>query len=409
MNRRDILLPSHNFVIVGQQPWDTPIGSNCKDMARELSKNYKVLYINTPLDRSTQWRNEPKNKVHIENRLAVIQGKSEAIQEIQNNLYAYTPPIIIESINFLPDFWLYDLINKRNNKKIARHILKAIQIMGFNDFILFNDSDMFKSFYMKELLKPLVSVYYSRDNLITTKYFYKHGRRLEAALIEKSDVCVANSIFLKNYCLKFNKNSHYIGQGCDLELFDPTFDRNRPEDLIPIENKPIIGYVGALISARLDIVLLEFVAQKLPDYALVLIGPEDQDFRKSKLHAMENVYFLGSKSPDQLPEYINFFDVAINPQIVNDLTIGNYPRKIDEYLAMGKPTVATYTEAMEAFKSHVHLAHSHTEWVQLIQTAYKEKDSVELSQERISFAQSHSWENSVNEMLKAIADFSRNA
>lgn len=402
---RDIHLPSHNFVIVGQQPWDTPIGSNCKDMARELSKNYKVLYINTPLDRSTKWRNEPKDKVHIENRLSVIQGKSEAIQEIQKNLFAYTPPIIIESINFLPDFWLYDVLNKRNNKKIAKQILKAIQIMGFEDFILFNDSDMFKSFYMKELLNPVVSVYYSRDNLITTKYFHKHGRRIEAALIEKSDICVANSIFLKNYCLKFNKRSFYIGQGCDLELFDPTIQRSTPEDLLPIENKPIIGYVGALISARLDIKLLELIAQKLPDYAMVLIGPEDQDFKKSKLHSMANVYFLGSKSPDKLPEYISFFDIAINPQIVNDLTIGNYPRKIDEYLAMGKPTVATYTEAMEAFKNYVHLAHNHEEWVELIQKADKEKNEMELMKGRVNFAQSHSWENSINEMLKAISDF----
>ena len=74
-------------------------------------------------------------------------------------------------------------------------------------------------------------------------------------------------------------------------------------------------------------------------YSIVLVGPEDEDFMKSKLHQIENIFFLGSKSEVELSSYINGFDVAINPQLVNMMTIGNYPRKIDEYLAMGKPIV----------------------------------------------------------------------
>ncbi len=43
----------------------------------------------------------------------------------------------------------------------------------------------------------------------------------------------------------------------------------------------------------------------------------------------------------ELPGYIQHFDVCINPQKLNPITIGNYPLKVDEYLAMGKPVVAT--------------------------------------------------------------------
>jgi hypothetical protein len=35
---------------------------------------------------------------------------------------------------------------------------------------------------------------------------------------------------------------------------------------------------------------------------------------------------------------------------LNETTKGNYPRKIDEYLAMGKPVVATKTIAMDILK-----------------------------------------------------------
>ncbi len=78
---------------------------------------------------------------------------------------------------------------------------------------------------------------------------------------------------------------------------------------------------------------------------------------------MKNVYFLGSKKPEEIAAYIHHFTVCINPQIVNPLTIGNYPRKIDEYLASGKPVVATATEAMEMFREYAELCNSKEEFL----------------------------------------------
>jgi glycosyltransferase involved in cell wall biosynthesis len=59
---------------------------------------------------------------------------------------------------------------------------------------------------------------------------------------------------------------------------------------------------------------------------------------------------LGAQDVNRLPEYIKASDVCINPQLLNETTKGNYPRKIDEYLAMGKPVVATKTIAMDILK-----------------------------------------------------------
>jgi glycosyltransferase involved in cell wall biosynthesis len=83
------------------------------------------------------------------------------------------------------------------------------------------------------------------------------------------------------------------------------------------------------------------------------------------------------------------------------MTIGNYPRKIDEYLAMGKPTLATPTRAMEVFKDHVYLAEGSTGYEKAIEQALIEDDETKQA-ERIEFAQSHSWENSVNQIYEAI-------
>jgi glycosyltransferase involved in cell wall biosynthesis len=125
------------------------------------------------------------------------------------------------------------------------------------------------------------------------------------------------------------------------------------------------------------------------------------------LHQFPNVFFLGSKKESQLPNYLKGFDVAINPQLENHLTIGNYPRKIDEYLAMGKPVVATKTKAMEMFQNYVYQCSSYEEYSNLIETALSENSS-QLEQERIAFANSHTWENNVNKIYNAILKATKN-
>lgn len=391
------LLP---FVIVGLQPWDTPIGSNCKNIAMELAKRTTVLYINIPLDWKTVLKNSKEDEAHIAHRKNVRTGKAKNLLEVEENLFVFTPSTIIFSINMIPPGVIYDYFNLRNNKKIASEIKPVLKKLGFKDFYLFNDNDMFRSFYMKELLEPKLSIYYSRDNLISTDYFKKHGKRIEPKIIEKSDLATANSTYLRDYCKQFNPNSFYIGQGCDLSIFDPKKTYKKPVDLKGIPS-PIIGYIGFLTSMRLDIKLLENLAESRPNWSVVLVGPEDPAFKESKLHTLQNVYFLGSKKPEELSTYLNCFDVAMNPQVVNDMTIGNYPRKVDEYLAMGKPVIATKTKAMSVFSDHCYLAESASEYPSLIQTALDE-NSRQKEVDRISFANTHTWTHSVDELISAI-------
>lgn len=394
------LIKGRDFLIVGQQPWDVAIGSNCKNIAEEIGKHNRVLYVNFALDRSTILRNKPEDALLIKKRKEVLKGLAEPLEQITENIWTLTPKTVLESINRLPDGFLFDFFNKRNNIRMAKHIQKALDTIGFSDFILFNDSDMFRSFYLKELLKPKAYIYYSRDNLVSTSFFKKHGVRLESTLIAKADACVANSTFLKDYCSQFNKNSFYVGQGCDLSIFDHNATYETPDDIKPIP-LPRIGYIGALLELRLDIALLEALAEEEPKWQWVFVGPEDEAFKNSKLHQLSNVHFIGSKKPEELAQYLNAFDVAINPQAINPMTIGNYPRKIDEYLAMGKPTVATRTRAMSIFEKHTFLAEGKMEYLKAIKEALHATNKEEQNR-RIEFAHTHTWANSVKEIYKSI-------
>ncbi|WP_346239103.1 glycosyltransferase [Niabella insulamsoli] len=393
------MIKNKDIIIVGQQPWDTEIGSNCKDIALEFSKYNRVLYVNSPLDRISKLRGKGDPKV--DKRINVIKGKEPGIVKINDNLFNLYPDCLVESINWIPNTSLFKIFNRVNNKRFAGSILKAIDELSFKDYILFNDNEVFKAFYLKDFLKPLLSIYYSRDNIVGVRYWKKHGATLEPELMAKSDLCLANSEYLKNYCKENNPHSFKVGQGCDFTFFTAENAAVRPE--MEAIKKPIIGYVGALWTSRLDLPLLEHLAEKRPDWNFVYVGPEDERFENSKLHQMPNVFMLGPRHPEDLASYIMYFDVCMNPQYINPITIGNYPRKVDEYLALGKATIVTQTEPMLDFKEYILLAKNEQEYLDGIQHLL-ETDSPGLQEERRKFALSHSWENSITLMSQACAE-----
>jgi glycosyltransferase involved in cell wall biosynthesis len=392
------MIRNRDIIVYGLQSFDSPIGSNCINIAHEFSKNNRVLYVNYPLDRLTLLR-QSSNPI-IKHRKAVLDGIKPDLVKINDNLWNLNPKTILESISKIGVRPIFSFLNKINNKRYCREIKKAIDELNFKDYILFNDSDFFRGFYFNELLKPSMSVYYTRDNMRKTKFFKKNGAYFEDRLMAKSNLVVSNSVYLNDIAKVNNANSVYVGQGCNISLFNRNHISKAPNDIASI-NSPIIGYIGALKSTRLDINIIEYIAINKPEWNIVLVGPEDEDFTNSNLHKIKNIHFLGGKKEHDLPNYLNYFDVAINPQLINELTIGNYPRKIDEYLAMGKPVVATSTITMGVFSEHTYLAKNNPDYVSLISLALEE-DSEEKAINRIKFAGTHTWENNVLEIYKAI-------
>lgn len=399
------MIKGKDIVIIGIQPWDIKIGSNCKNIALEFAKNNRVLYVNPPMDRFTKIKQKADER--IQKRIKIANGEIDAIEKISDNLWNLYPKKTIESINWIGSHRIFRMLNKRNARFYSNDIKSATAKLGFSDFILFNDSSMFLGLHLKEMLRPKVYVYYMRDYLVKVPYWQKHGERMEPEVVAKADVLTTNSDFFTDFGLQYNPHSYMVGQGCDVSHFSDKDNTIKVPDDLSVISAPVIGYVGSLTSLRLDIELLEYIAKQKINWSIVLVGPEDQDFKKSKLHNLRNVYFLGSKDASQLPNYVKGFDVTMNPQITNNLTIGNYPRKIDEYLAMGKPVVATKTKAMQMFEDCVYLASTKEDYINLIEKALKE-NSNELEEKRIKVAQSHTWTNNVSAIYDAIRKATKN-
>jgi glycosyltransferase involved in cell wall biosynthesis len=391
-------MKNRDFIIISLNPWYTPLSSTSKSVARELSKQNRVLYVNPPLDRKTLLtrRKDPLLKEHIE----VIRGKEKSLVEIAPNLWNYFPEAVLESVNWIPSTKVFSWFNHINNRRLAASIRAATRQLGCSEFILINDKDLFRGYYLKELLRPQIYLYYDRDYILGVDYWRKHGATLEPRLAGKSDLIVTHSDYLMGLLKPFNDNIYNVGSGIDIDLFDAGRLYETPPEMRSLK-APVIGYVGALTSVRLDVEALIRIAAERPEWTMVLVGPEDEVFRQSELHMMSNVIFCGRKKLAEIPAYIQAMDVCVNPQVINDITIGNYPLKIDEYLAMGKPVVATNTIGMRPFVDHVYLGEPGGDYTVLIEHALKE-DSEAARGRRICFARTHSWDNILRNIYDAI-------
>ena len=378
------------YIVIAQQEWALNLGSNARNLAVEFSKTRLVIYVNPATDIKTSLF--AIKKAAGRKKLKTAFGLLPNTVQVADNLWVHTPASINISINWLKNVALYNFLNKYNAKRFFKSLSKAIEELCWqaNKCIVFNDSQMFTGLYTKEYLKPLLNFYYIRDNLVEHPYFKFHGSRIEPQTIQHADSVFANSSYLADYARKHNNLSINIGQGCELDIYN-----THKNYAIPIEINnipcPRIGYIGFLTGERLDIALLEELAMKKPEWQFVFIGPEEIMFQQSTLHAMKNVHFLGAKKPAELPAYIQHLNVCLNPQLINALTVGNYPRKIDEYLAMGKPTVATETPAMQMFLPHVYLAKGVNGYIKAIEEAMQEQSPLQIT-EAICFAKGHTWQ-----------------
>ncbi|MCF8307643.1 MAG: glycosyltransferase [Bacteroidales bacterium] len=395
------MMENQDFICFGLWQWEQNNNFTLKNAAIEISKKNRVLYVNLPINRGELLKHP--NEKSVKNRRKVLKGEKADIYQHNQNLWVFTPKTMVESINWIPFAWMHDLLNYMNDFRFSKEIKRAANKLGFQNYILLDDNSMLRGFYLKELLKPRFSIYLLRDLVTQVAYHAKHGTRLEPKLIKKMDLMVANCYYFADYGKKYNKHSYMIGQGVNIELFNDKDDSLViPNELKDITKRPIIGYVGALTSIRLDIDVLLHIAKQKPEWTLVLIGAEDKEFQSSDLHQLDNVVFLGKKDYKSLPRYIKGIDVLINPQVVNKITDINYPLKIDEWLALGKPVVATKTTFMnDFFKDYTYLADTHREFIDKIEQALQE-DNPKLHSQRIDFASSHTWENFVNKIYNHI-------
>lgn len=162
-------------------------------------------------------------------------------------------------------------------------------------------------------------------------------------LLEHADVTIACSRWLQQQAQSLGADAVYLPNAVEPH---PTDRLELPEDLRAI-SPPRLGYIGTLHSSRVDIDLLVSAAALRRDWSFVLLGPEHLSTADSstadshRLFDVPNIRYLGVRPHRMMQAYLSGFDVCLLPNLVNDFTRSLDPLKLYEYLAAGRPVIAT--------------------------------------------------------------------
>jgi glycosyltransferase involved in cell wall biosynthesis len=161
----------------------------------------------------------------------------------------------------------------------------------------------------------------------------------ETELFSRADLVFTGGRSLWEAKRKRHPRVHAFPSSVDLEHF--TRARTGLLDPKPQASlgRPRIGFFG-VVDERMDLVLLETMAEQRRDWEIVVVGPVVK-ISEASLPRASNLHWLGQRSYDELPAYLANWDVAMLPFALNDATRFISPTKTLEYLAGGKPVVAT--------------------------------------------------------------------
>ena len=395
---------STNIVCVAFPAWNGNYIKSTVQLMKELSKTQRVLYV----DYAYTWKdffNSLMGKGFADWKRMIGLRPQLRKENLENgaSLHILTLPPIIP-INFLKGQILYDFANAINALPLKWNIKRAIKKLSLESPTVINAFNPTLGINLAHQLGEKKLIYYCYDEISAATWASRHGGRLESEFIKKVDAVIVSSNGLLEKKTRINPNCHLVRNGVDFELFSAHIEQEKKTELLKKffpnlkKQEKIIGYLGS-VDERLDYDLIENLIGSTPEYQYVFVGRITQKIFEQRLSKFPNVVLMGSQQPAHLPTWVSIFDVCLIPFVKNELTAGIYPLKINEYLAAGKPVIATRFADLSEFEDIVYIADTDIDFKEHFSKVFLEPNNVT---ERKAFAAQNSWESRANDFLEIL-------
>lgn len=207
------------------------------------------------------------------------------------------------------------------------------------------------------------------------------------------DLVLTNNAGMREALAEFRRDVEVVESG--YERVDR--DAPCPRDLARIP-RPTLGYAGNL-SARIDVALLRGIAERRPEWSIVLIGAARPDAAIHALGDLSNVHRLGVRPHAEIGAYVRHFDVAIVPHLDDALTRSMSPLKIGLYCAAGVPVVSTRVANLGPLADAIEIATDAADFEAKVARALVEPLSPERFAHRDAILAANSWEARAEQIL----------
>jgi glycosyltransferase involved in cell wall biosynthesis len=222
----------------------------------------------------------------------------------------------------------------------------------------------------------------------------------EKELLKKADIVFTGGKSLYESKKQHHANVHCFPSSVDREHFEKTMSSQThiPDDLQNAVH-PTIGFYG-VIDERIDLELLDQIAEKLPTYTFIMIGPIVK-IDPNSLPKRANIVYPGGKKYEELPNYLKGIDIAMMPFALNKSTQFISPTKTLEYMAAHKPIVSTpIYDVVRDYKDVVKIAGNADEFAKAIeQFVYEsQQDMAQREEKEKKILTETSWDKTVTAM-----------
>jgi beta-glucosidase/6-phospho-beta-glucosidase/beta-galactosidase len=226
----------------------------------------------------------------------------------------------------------------------------------------------------------------------------------EARLMRAADIVFTGGYELGEKKQKQHPNVHAFGCGVDFAHFSKASDTDTriPPD-IDFMPRPILGWFG-VIDERMDYAMVGEMARLRPAWSFAMVGPVVKMDPNLLPHA-PNLFWLGGRDYQQLPNYCRAFDVNMMCFAINAATQFINPTKGLEYMATGKPVVSTpVRDVVRQWPEIVRIARTAEEFIAAAENAMKAGPQDERIKRGIELATRSSWEATVAAMQRLIGE-----
>ena len=381
------MIEGHDILCLAPGPWDD-IWRNRHQIMTRLARANRVLYVEPWAELRPLLRGLRSGEISWQD----LHGPR--FRQVRENLYVYSPPQWAPRAGRFPlsavTGALYMVFLRRVLRKL--HFHKPILWLFLPHMEIF-----IGRFDEKLVIYHIVDEYAGYSGVSAA--WRPIMQRMEEELARRADLVFVTSPDLLERKRALNERVYLVPNAVDYETFATVLKDGEPPPVdIAAVKPPIAGYVGA-INDKLDLVLLAQVACSCPEWSLVLVGPvaihdAEGQHALEVLQSLPHVHFLGRKNVADVPRYIASCHVCLLPYRINEWTKNIDSLKLYEYLACGKPVIATDVPAARRFSKVVKIVTNETEFITSMNMAVNEDRPV-LQTERQRIAAQHTWDQRV--------------
>ena len=223
----------------------------------------------------------------------------------------------------------------------------------------------------------------------------------ELSLLRRADLVLTSSADLQARAEAAGARAVPVPNAAEFEHFAAAATRPlaAPTEIAGLP-RPRLLFYGTL-GPWLDTGLLAAIARSRPDWTLLVMGPP-AGANLALLAGRPNVHLLGWRPYETLPAYLQHADACLLPFVADALTRAVDPVKLYEYLAAGKPVIATPLPELDKCGDLIDVVTTPAAAVAAVERHLLAPDDSERRWRRLAFAAEHTWEQRAAAAVAAI-------